>query len=410
MASIGAVSGGEEFQPNENQAEKLGDFLSREVSVTRPESRSETEQATHEQCLKAFMHFDEIQGESAFGIRAGGSPGNFEVIDYRDDQVVQIDGKKLLSDLDSECFDVFAGGQHLHRNFTTMLNNISRDLGKGSLQQFSRSEIIGVLSQAKERHETKTAESQAKIFDSLSRQTGVPLPDAIKDLDKEAKASYCKENPGVLKDWISSNESLRSITNLNLSNLGLSSIPEDLLSSFPNLENLNLSRNYAITQLPQDFASGMQSLKSIDLSYNHVQILPDQFATNCPQLTNVSLQNNHLVRVSNNIGQGCPNLRIMDFTSNRLKELPAGFGKNLGTLTHLSFSRNMLLRLPVDFGNSLSNLKVLNLGGNYLKSLPTPFLHHSPVLEFLDIRENKLSNEAIEKLKANTSEDVEVKS
>ncbi len=172
---------------------------------------------------------------------------------------------------------------------------------------------------------------------------------------------------------------------LNLSNLGLSSLPNcfrylahltkidlnynqlgtlpESFGSLVNLKTLYLNGN-KLSSLPENFGN-LVNLDCIDLNYNQLSTLPESFGN----LVNLNLfysKSNSLTTLPKNFGN-LVNLSLLDLSYNQLSSLPENFG-NLVKLNHLDLSYNQLSSLLENFGN-LVNLSNLNLSHNLLSSL-----------------------------------------
>lgn len=137
-----------------------------------------------------------------------------------------------------------------------------------------------------------------------------------------------------------SNESL---TELNLSDLGLTHLPEifDLFPFRMRLETLNLISN-CLTDLPLEIEN-LAALKDLDLSDNQLECLPDTVG-NLKELKLLDLTLNELTTLPDTIGN-LKELQVLDIADNELTALPDTIG-DLEALQSLFISSNPITGLP----------------------------------------------------------------
>ncbi|MCB9113213.1 MAG: leucine-rich repeat domain-containing protein [Anaerolineales bacterium] len=180
-------------------------------------------------------------------------------------------------------------------------------------------------------------------------------------------------------------DALRSgATELNLSNMRLSELPESL-GELTHLQRLTLHHNN-LTLLPESLAK-LTQLQYLNLSKNLLKILPTWFCT-FTQLQELDLYGGFL-RELPDIIQHIPQLRKLEISSNQLKSLPSWLG-NMTQLQVLYLSYNTLEVLPDSLGQ-LTQLTELNLSYNQLTALPDS-LGQLTQLTKLDIANNKLKS------------------
>jgi hypothetical protein len=129
------------------------------------------------------------------------------------------------------------------------------------------------------------------------------------------------------------------VTELNLSDNGLSGTIPESIGNLSSLEILYLFEN----QLLPEFTGNLSNLKELHLSNNQLTSLPESIG-------NLS------------------SLERLVLSSNQLTSLPESIG-NLSSLERIVLSGNQLTSLPESIGN-LNNLKEFYLGNNQLCYLP----------------------------------------
>ena len=172
-------------------------------------------------------------------------------------------------------------------------------------------------------------------------------------------------------------------TDLDLSKLGLTTIPESL-EQLINLTWLNLSYNQ-LTVLPESLGQ-LINLTWLDLSYNQLTVLPESLGQ-LINLTWLGLPENQLTVLPESFGQ-LINLEILILPGNQLIMLPESMGQ-LTSLIRLSLSSNQLTVLPNNLGQ-LTRLTGLELDDNKLATIPDN-LGQLINLTWLDLNYNQLT-------------------
>lgn len=138
---------------------------------------------------------------------------------------------------------------------------------------------------------------------------------------------------------------LGALMHLNLSNNGLSCIPQEFdLKAFTSLNKLSLEGNAFVT-LPDDLLSPLSVLATLEVSNNHLSNL--DCVCERTSLSEITARSNRLTHLPQSVGQ-LVNLKTLDLTDNQLQTLPESV-------------------------SSLQNLKTLLLAKNKLESLPSGF-------------------------------------
>jgi hypothetical protein len=139
---------------------------------------------------------------------------------------------------------------------------------------------------------------------------------------------------------------LATITELDLSGLGLTMIPDEIASlDLPNVTSLNLSEN-RLRALPNNFGVNWNQLESLCLNRNQLTALPNNFGANWNQLEDLMLGHNALRALPNNFGANWNQLTYLDLNRNQLTALPDNFGATWHLLTQQRtevLSRNPIL-------------------------------------------------------------------
>lgn len=161
---------------------------------------------------------------------------------------------------------------------------------------------------------------------------------------------------------------------LKLVNLKLLDLSCNLLEDLPDeigglfqLQTLDISRN-RLQRLPISI-NRLTQLRLLDVGYNHLSHLPASFS-GLTNLQRLGLSNNRFQELSPVFG-GMLQLQRLDVSNNQIKELPPDLC-SLVSLQQLSLNGNHLKTLPLQFGK-LVNLARLHLNNNLLTGLPASF-------------------------------------
>ncbi|XP_078584102.1 uncharacterized protein LOC144866521 isoform X2 [Branchiostoma floridae x Branchiostoma japonicum] len=150
---------------------------------------------------------------------------------------------------------------------------------------------------------------------------------------------------------------------LNLSNQGLTSIPEEVFD-ITDLESINVSHN-KLTSIPEAIGR-LQKLSRLDAGGNKLTSLPQAIGT-LPKLTHLYVYDNKLTKFPTGV---CLllNLEVLSAFNNNLSTFPPGVEK-LQKLRELYVYDNQLTEVPPGVC-SLPNLEVLSVGMNPIRRLP----------------------------------------
>ncbi|WP_169617268.1 COR domain-containing protein [Nodosilinea sp. P-1105] len=152
-------------------------------------------------------------------------------------------------------------------------------------------------------------------------------------------------------------------TELDLSSLGLTAIPESL-EKLVNLTRLYLDSNQ-LTAIP-DSLGKLVSLMELSLFENQLTEIPESLGQ-LTNLTQLHLDSNQLTTIPQSLGK-LANLTELSLYQNQLTTIPDSLGK-LANLTKLSLFENQLTAIPESLGK-LASLTELSLANNKLIAIP----------------------------------------
>ncbi|KAK4466396.1 hypothetical protein QBC42DRAFT_327915 [Cladorrhinum samala] len=165
----------------------------------------------------------------------------------------------------------------------------------------------------------------------------------------------------------------------------LPSFPLEIFEFGSTLTHLDLSGT-GLSSLPANFSTALPNLKILFLSSCNFTTFPSVLSTH-PNLSMVAFRSNRMTSIPED---SLPlNLRWLILTDNLLPSLPSSLGTSCPKLQKLMLSGNLLTSLPESM-SSLANLSLLRLSANRFSSLPK-WLLALPKLAFLSFAGNPCS-------------------
>jgi len=208
-------------------------------------------------------------------------------------------------------------------------------------------------------------EAQRRIKETLDESSGVlnlsrlgltTVPEDLRGLNFTA-VDLSGNQITDLPNWLGE---LPGLVGLSLDGNRLTQVPE-VISSLTGLTQLTLSANQ-LTQLPA-WISNLVHLTRLHLAANQLTELP-AWISDLTHLTELDVSGNQLRRLPGSMAS----LSQIHLWNNQLIEVPTWIG-DLTQLTRLDLSGNQLRRLPDSIAN-LIGLTQLHLGANQLTELP----------------------------------------
>lgn len=206
-----------------------------------------------------------------------------------------------------------------------------------------------------------------------------------------------------------------SVTELNLCDNQITTLPEHLLDNLSNLENFYIENNQ-VTDIPKNFFQNSKKLDWISFAGNQLTSLEEGDFVGLDNLTILDLAGNSITKIEENALEGMPKVQQLSFAENNLSELPEGSLKPVGnSVTYLYLYENRFHSLPktvedckaaaeiiawdngmtdistVDF-SKLTNLQELNLMNNDIRELPEKAFAENTKLAGLDLYNNQLTS------------------
>eukprot|EP00058_Branchiostoma_floridae_P003871 XP_002589359.1 hypothetical protein BRAFLDRAFT_77808 [Branchiostoma floridae] len=158
-------------------------------------------------------------------------------------------------------------------------------------------------------------------------------------------------------------QTVNGLLTLDLSNQGLTSIPEEVFD-ITDLEDLDVSDNN-LTSIPEAIGR-LQKLYRLDAYSNMLTRLPQAIGS-LQKLTHLYIYDNQLTEMPSGVCS-LPNLEVLSVGNNKLSTFPPGVEK-LQKLRELYINGNQLTEVPSGVC-SLPNLEVLGVSNNNLSTFP----------------------------------------
>ncbi len=173
------------------------------------------------------------------------------------------------------------------------------------------------------------------------------------------------EKARVVREFLRQNVVYFSeVTEMQLNNRGLTSIPLELIEYCPNLQELGLSSNQI--QVVPEAIGKLKHLKVLQLSRNAIQEFPDVVGS-LENLELLNLAHNRIPEIPDVIGN-LTHLKHLNLFDNKIQKIPDVVG-TLGGLEWLLLHKNQIEIIPKIMKN-LEHLVALNLSLNRIQAVP----------------------------------------
>ncbi|XP_076238436.1 uncharacterized protein LOC143181732 isoform X2 [Calliopsis andreniformis] len=206
------------------------------------------------------------------------------------------------------------------------------------------------------------------------------------------------------------------LTQLDLSQNGLRSVPSVALRDLHHLLILNLNRNQItaihgkafegldtleilslyenkISSIEEDAFKGLhKKLRRLNLGGNLLTKVPTQSLLSLDMLKKLEMQENKITAIQEGDFEGLKSLDSLVLAHNRLREVPARVFSHLTQLNSLELDGNQITHVDPDaFIGLEENLQYLRLGDNNLHSVPSDALRRLHRLRHLDLKSNNIT-------------------
>jgi len=181
---------------------------------------------------------------------------------------------------------------------------------------------------------------------------------------------------------------------LSFKNLKVLDLSHNLITTlggsfhFPNLETLKLADNKLTAIEPVLFGSFGPKMLRLDLSQNQLTSVPSELFSANPHLQELKMSANKLSIIGEEIGL-LKNLEVLELQENIIKSVSPAIG-NCQQLTLINLQSNQLESIPPEICYCYKSLRKLYLNRNNLKTLPGEISFLNPSMVF-EINNNPLN-------------------
>lgn len=187
-------------------------------------------------------------------------------------------------------------------------------------------------------------------------------------------------------DLFPSTSKYENVSMCRLSNVSWDKLPENFHQRFPNLQSLNLSRNFFTS--PPDFPWGTESHYHLRSQQMNIQ---KKFLLGLPEDSSpivLILDNNNITSLTNFTFSG--SLNVLSLVQNGLEVIGAQTFSNLRYLTYVNISNNNLQSITPFCPEPECRLQTLDLKENLLQDVNIEIFGTLKQLRILNLANNKL--------------------
>jgi Leucine-rich repeat (LRR) protein len=168
----------------------------------------------------------------------------------------------------------------------------------------------------------------------------------------------------------------------------LHSLPENLMESFPELSELEIS-NTPLKEIQPEKLKNLNKLKSLKLPKNSIKYLDSNTFDGVPNLQTLKVNDNNLRHIDENVFKNLPRLNNLDLSNNKLPKITKETLKHLPELRAINLSNNDLNHVDFDLFKKNPKLNSIDLSGNAIKSIDPDSFERLPALFNLDLSKNE---------------------
>ena len=241
-----------------------------------------------------------------------------------------------------------------------------------------------------------------QVRDALMEAVGVSTCEQASAQGLSRMSELNLSNSGITELQAHDFSGLDNLQVLNLDSNELTTLPQGIFEGLDRLQSLSLAGN-SLTSLTGGVFRGLARLQSLDLVHNSVTSLGEEVFDGLSNLEYLFLYRNSLTSLPERIFDGLHNLRELDLQINKLASLPEEIFRGLSRLGMLSLSDNSLTSLPAGIFNGLDSLELLFLTNSSLTGLPAGIFDE---LHSLKLLVNYLNPEDLSRLPAGVFDEV----
>ncbi|XP_031826326.1 uncharacterized protein LOC116424252 isoform X2 [Nomia melanderi] len=187
-------------------------------------------------------------------------------------------------------------------------------------------------------------------------------------------------------------QGLQHLLILNLNRNRISVIHGKAFEGLDTLEILSLYENKIATIESDAFKGLHKKLRRLNLGGNELTKVPTQALLPLDMLKKLDMPENRITAIEEGDFEGLKSLDSLGLAHNQLREVPARVFSHLTQLNSLELDGNRITHVDPDaFIGLEENLQYLRLGDNNLHSVPSDALRRLHRLRHLDLRSNNIT-------------------
>lgn len=183
-------------------------------------------------------------------------------------------------------------------------------------------------------------------------------------------------------------DTFKSLTILDLQNVGLTSIVKSSLSDGKKLKELYLGFNQ-VTSLSSSIFEKSKDLETLGLNSNRISIIDLKAFTGLDSLKELKLNNNKITEIHADLMSPLSSLEILILNDNNITNIYRRSFNALKKLIVLNLNGNSINTMNEEFFNPLVKLENLHLQNNNLETFPNNIFATLKNLIFLDLSHNR---------------------
>ncbi|KXJ81829.1 hypothetical protein RP20_CCG016865 [Aedes albopictus] len=171
----------------------------------------------------------------------------------------------------------------------------------------------------------------------------------------------------------------------------LTEIPRVMFTSFPEMQNLDVTR-CQVENINKYTFEQAKELRYLNMSGNQLSMLNNFVFKGCDKLVRLDVSSNRISEVKEKALHDLPKIDHLDLSGNLLKQLDAGLFSKLTLLSYLSLANNRISEIHDRLLENCTMIAYLDLRGNRIHSLSDTFLSSLTYLRILVLDENRLTS------------------
>ncbi|EAT41232.1 AAEL007103-PA [Aedes aegypti] len=171
----------------------------------------------------------------------------------------------------------------------------------------------------------------------------------------------------------------------------LTEIPRIMFTSFPEMQNLDVTRSQVENINKYTFEQAKE-LRYLNISGNRLSVLNSFVFKGCDKLVRLDVSNNRLSEVKEKALHDLPKIDHLDLSGNLLEQLDEGLFSKLTLLSYLSLANNRISEIHDRMLENCTLIAFLDLRRNRIHRLSDTFLSSLTYLRVLVLDDNRLTS------------------